>query len=221
MGGGILDGIKLVARSPYLLGICLFIWLYTTLSTFVYFEQAHIIKAAFVDSAERTRVFASIDLVVNVLTIGMQVFLAARVISWFGVATTLALMPVVSIVGFLWLGIAPVLPVLVAFQIARRAGNYGFTRPTREILFTVVDRETKYKAKNFIDTVVFRGGDAVAGWMFAGLQAIGLGLAGIAFVGVPLAVIWTAVAVALGRAQDRKRPGEVPAVEAVRPSMMT
>jgi len=222
IGGGILDGIKRVAGSPYLLGICLFVWLYTTLSTFLYFEQAHIVKAAFADSAERTRVFASIDLAVNAITIFLQIFLAARVIAWFGVATTLAFMPVVSVVGFLWLGIAPVFAALVIFQVVRRAGNYGFTRPTREILFTVVDRETKYKAKNFIDTVVFRGGDAIAGWMFAGLQAIGLGLAGIAFVGVPLAVIWTAVGIALGRAQDRKRGSDVaPAVAAARQPMIT
>ncbi len=224
MGGGILNGIRLVARSPYLLGICAFVWLYTTLSTFVYFEQANIIKATFADSAARTQVFAAIDLTVNVLTIGMQVFLAARVIAWFGVATTLALMPVVSVVGFFLLGIAPILPVLVAFQIARRAGNYGFTRPAREILFTVVDRETKYKAKNFIDTVVFRGGDAVAGWLFAGLQAIGLGLAGIAFIGVPLAAIWAAVGIALGRAQDRRRSASEappPSATAAQQSLIT
>ena len=153
--------------------VCLFIWLYTTLSTFVYFEQAHIIANAVTEPAERTRLFAFIDLGVNTLTILLQIWLTGRLIRTVGLPWTLALVPASVVLGFLALGLAPVLPVLVVFQVLRRAGNYGLTRPAREVLFTVVGRDAKYKAKNFIDTVVYRGGDALSGWLFAGLMAMG------------------------------------------------
>ncbi len=212
-------GFALVLRTPYLLGIGLFIWLFTTLSTFLYFEQAHIVSANYADPAERTRLFALIDLGVNVLTIAVQLGLTARLFKWLGVPRTLALVPVLTVVGFVTLGAAPVLPVLVAFQIARRAGDYAVMRPAREILYTVVGRETKYKAKNFIDTVVYRGGDAVSGWAFAGLKALGLGLTGIAVVAVPIAIAWAWLGLRLGRRQealrgsvmeDRSRAGDHP-----------
>jgi ATP:ADP antiporter, AAA family len=202
MGGGVFAGIKLALRTPYLLGICLFIWLYTTLSTFLYFEQAHIVAAAFTDPAKRTTLFAAIDLAVNVLTILTQVFLTGRIMTWLGLPMTLALIPVLMACGFIGLGFAPMLTVLVAFQVIRRAGNYAIARPAREVLFTVVGREAKYKAKNFIDTVVYRGGDAVSGWVFVGLKGLGLGLSAIAFIAVPIAVAWIAVGYLLGKKQE-------------------
>ena len=205
LGGSMWAGLALVLRTPYLLGIGLFIWLFTTLSTFLYFEQAHIVSTTYSDPAQRTTLFAFIDLGVNVLTIGTQVLLTGRLLQWLGVPLTLALVPLLTAVGFIALGVAPVLPVLVAFQIARRAGDYAVMRPAREILFTVVGRETKYKAKNFIDTVVYRGGDAVSGWLFAGLKALGLGLTGIAAVAVPIAVLWAFIGYALGRRQEALR----------------
>ena len=205
MGGGILAGIRIAFRSPYLMGIGLFIWLYTTVSTFLYFEQAHIVSNAFDDPAERTRLFASIDLGVNVLTIALQTVITGRVIKWFGLTMTLALVPLLAVFGFIGLGVAPVLPVLVAFQVMRRAGNYGIMRPAREMLFTVVDREAKYKAKNFIDTVVYRAGDAISGWVFVGLKGLGLGLSGIAFIAVPVAAAWVATGVMLGKMQEKLR----------------
>ncbi len=205
LGGSMWAGFALVARTPYLLGIGLFIWLFTTLSTFLYFEQAHIVSATYADPADRTQLFALIDLGVNVLTITIQVFLTGRLLKWLGVPLTLALVPLFSAAGFIALGAAPVLPVLVAFQIARRAGDYAVMRPTREILFTVVGRETKYKAKNFIDTVVYRGGDAISGWAFAGLKALGLGLTGIAVLSVPLALLWAWLGIRLGRRQEALR----------------
>ena len=155
IGGGILTGVKLAFRSPYLLGICLYIWLYTTLSTFLYFEQAHIVASAFAESTQRTALFASIDLAVNALTILGQVFVTGRMVARFGLPVTLALMPAVVGLGFVTLGLFPVLAVLVAFQVLRRAGNYAIARPAREMLFTVIGREEKYKSKNFIDTVVY------------------------------------------------------------------
>jgi len=210
LGGGIFAGIKLALRSPYLLGICLFIWLYTTLSTFLYFEQAHIIAAAFSDPGQRTTLFAAIDLTVNVLTILTQAFLTGRLMTWLGLPLTLALIPLLVACGFIGLGFAPVLSMLVAFQIIRRAGNYAITRPAREVLFTVVGREAKYKAKNFIDTVVYRGGDAVSGWVFVGLKSLGLGLSAIAFIAVPIAAVWIGTGYLLGKKQEILRQKEHP-----------
>jgi ATP:ADP antiporter, AAA family len=213
LGGGIWAGVGMVARSPYLLGIGLFIWLYTTTSTFLYFEQAHIVRAAYDDSASRTALFAGIDLVVNGLTILLQLLLTARLIRLAGIAGTLVLIPLLSAVGFAVLGLWPTLAALVVFQIVRRAGEYALTRPAREVLYTVLTPEAKYKAKNVIDTVVYRGGDAVSAWGFAGLQALGVGLAGIAWLGIPLSFGWAATAWWLGRreAQEQRRLGKASA----------
>lgn len=202
IGGGVLTGIKLTFQSPYLLGICLYIWLYTTLSTFLYFEQAHIVAEAFTESASRTTLFATIDLSVNTLTVLGQVFLTGRIVTRFGLPVTLAFVPAVVALGFMTLGLFPVLAVLVVFQVLRRAGNYAIARPAREMLFTVVGREEKYKSKNFIDTVVYRGGDAVSGWLFAGLAGMGLGLSGIAFIAVPVAATWLITGLAVGKKQE-------------------
>lgn len=208
LGGGILTGVRRVFASPYLLGICGFIVLYTTLATFLYFQQAHIVEDAFADAGDRTAVFAGIDFAVNTLTILAQVLLTHRIVDRFGLAATLAVLPVMMMVGFASLGVAPVLAVLVAFQVLRRAGNYAIARPAREMLFTVVSREEKYKSKNFIDTVVYRGGDAVAGWVFAGLTALGLSLSGIAYTAIPVAVAWLALGLWLGHRHEqlRERP---------------
>lgn len=202
LGGSAFAGVKLVATSPYLLGICLFIWLYTTLATFVYLGQARIMADAFDDPATRTAVFAGMDFAVNALTIIVQATLTGRIIRKLGVPLTLALIPVLTAGGFVGLWLAPVLSILIAFQIVRRAGNYAISNPAREILFTVVSRETKYKAKNFIDTVVYRGGDAIASWIFAGLAALGLGLSGIALIAVPAAFVWAATGFYLGLKQE-------------------
>ena len=173
------------------------------MSTFLYFQQAQIIKDSFDDPAERTRVFASIDFIVNALTILTQVFLTGRVVKYFGLPVTLVLLPLLVAIGFVAVGVAPILGVLVIFQIARRAGNYAINKPAREMLFTVVGREEKYKAKNFIDTVVYRGGDAVSGWVYAGFRAAGLSLSTIAFIAVPLAALWGIVGYRLGKQRER------------------
>ena len=203
MGGSVLAGVKLALSSRYLLGICLLIVLFTTLSTFLYFQQAQIIKDTFDDPAERTRVFAGMDLVVNALTILTQVFLTGRVVKYVGLPVTLVLLPLLVGIGFVAVGFAPVLGVLVVFQIVRRAGNYAINKPAREMLFTVLGREEKYKAKNFIDTVIYRGGDAVSGWVYAGFRAAGLSLSSIAFVAVPLAALWGIIGYKLGKHRER------------------
>ena len=144
-------------------------------STFLYFQQAEIVRQSFADRGARTAFFASVDLWVNVLTLGAQLFLTGHVLRWIGVALTLAILPLLSIVGFGTLALMPTIAVVVAYQVIRRAGNFAFARPTREVLFTVVPREDKYKAKSFIDTVVYRLGDQVGAWSYAGLGAVGIG----------------------------------------------
>lgn len=203
LGGGLFAGIGLVLRSPYLLGICVLMLLFTTLATFLYFQQAQIIRDSFSDSAQRTAVFAAIDLAVNSLTILIQIFLTARLVKWLGLSGTLALVPLLLGVGFFALGVAPVLGVLVVVQVIRRAGNYAIMRPAREMLYVVLNREEKYKAKNFIDTVVYRGGDAVSAWAYAGLRGIGFNLGEIALLAVPLAGLWGWIAWALGKRQGK------------------
>ncbi len=201
IGGGFLTGITHVARSPYLLGIVLYMLLFTILSTFLYFQQAEIVGRTFSERAARTVFFARIDLAVNVLTVGTQLFLTGRIIKWLGVAVTLALLPLLSMVGFAGLGLVPTAGLVALFQVLRRAGNFAVARPTRETLYTVLSREDKYKAKNFIDTFVYRGGDQIGAWSYAGMGALGLTMVGIAFTAIPIAGVWLMVALWLGRRQ--------------------
>lgn len=205
IGGGILAGAIHACRTPYLLGIGLFVVLYVTASTFVYFEQAHIIAAAVGESDRRTTLFALMDLAVNTLTVFAQLFVTARLVERWGLALTLTLVPALVALGFAGLALAPVLAVIVAFQILRRAGDYAVVRPAREVLFTVLAREDKYKSKNFIDTAVYRGGDAASGWAFAGLSGLGLSLSAIAAVAVPVAGLWAITGLLLGRKQEQLR----------------
>ncbi len=201
LGGGVWGGVREVARSPYLLGIAGYMVLYTVLSTFLYFQQARLVADAGLASEARTSLFASMDLAVNLLALTGQAFLTARLIRRFGVALALALVPALTLVGFGVLALFPVLAVAVGFQVLRRAADFAIARPARELLYAVVEREAKYKAKNFNDTVVYRSGDAAGGWAFAGLGALGLGLAGIAWAALPLAALWIALSLALGRRQ--------------------
>jgi len=204
MNGGILNGIRLTLRSPYLLGISAFLFLYSLSSTFLYFEQANIVAGAVADRAARAALFARIDFWVNLITLITQIAFTGRIIRRFGVSAALAALPVLTAVGFLALGLAPALTVLIIFQVSRRAANYALVRPARETLFTILPLEEKYKAKSFIDTFVYRGGDALGASAFDLLTKAGLGLAGIAFTAVPIAVAWGAVGLWLGIAQRRR-----------------
>jgi AAA family ATP:ADP antiporter len=203
IGGGVLAGISHTFRSPYLLNLCLFIVLFTVTSTFLYFQQATIARDYFTDRASRTAFFAQVDLLVNLLTLAVQLFLTARVLRLLGVGLTLGLLPLFTLLGFAALAAAPVIAVLVAFQVLRRAANFALARPTREILFTVLSREDKYKAKSFIDTVVYRAGDQVGSWSYLLLGSFGLGIAGVALVAVPLSALWLANSLWLGRRQAK------------------
>lgn len=198
-------GVVRIARSPYLAAICLFVVCYTVLGTLLYFQQVSIVRDAFPDAATRTRLFATVDLAVNALTLATQFFLTGRLLSRLGATAMLVALPVVSVIGFAALGAYNVLPVLVAVGVLRRVGEFAISKPTRETLFTVVPHEDKYQAKNVIDTVIHRGGDAASSWFAAGLKAAGLSLAGMAWAGVPIALLWLATALYLGRAHERLR----------------
>jgi AAA family ATP:ADP antiporter len=209
LGGSILAGIRSVLGSRYLLAISGYLLCYTALSTALYFEQAEIVNAAVPDREERTRLFAAVDLAVNGLALVVQTLAFARLGEKLGPSWMLALMPLVSVAGFLWLAAAPTLAVLLAFGITRRVGEFAISKPTRETLFTIVPREERYKAKNFIDTVVYRGGDALAGWLFGAVPALAL-------VAAAVAGGWSALAFYLGArmkpwtAQDARRSAPSP-----------
>ena len=202
IGGGALAGVIHAFKSPYLLGIAVYMLLYSITSTFLYFEQAAIVARSFADRAARTAFFARIDLIVNVLTLASQIFLTERTLRALGVALTLTLVPALTAIGFGALAAAPTLMILVTFQVLRRAGNFAFARPTREVLFTVVPREDKYKTKNFIDTAVYRTGDQVGAWSYALFSFLGLGLTATALAAVPLSVAWLVNGWWLGRKQE-------------------
>jgi len=204
MGGSSFAGFLLVLRSPYLAGIALWVFLLSLAGTFLYFQQASIVASASDDPAVRTRIFATIDLAVGVLTLVVQGIATGRLIPRFGVGPAAAFLPLVFAAGFAVLASSPVLFTVIAFQAVQRAANFAISNPAREILFTVVDREEKYKAKYVIDGVVFRGADAINGWLFAALRGAGMELPAIAYATVPVAVIWFVLALALGRAQERR-----------------
>ena len=201
IGGGLLTGITHVLKSPYLLGICGYMFLYTIGSTFLYFQQADLIDKQVHDRDAQTALFGQIDLWVNIVTVVVQVFLTGRIMKWLGVAVTLTLVPAISVLGFLGLGFAPSIGMLVLFQVARRGGNYAVARPSREVLYTVVSREDRFKAKSFIDTFVYRLGDQVGAWSTPLLTALGLSMTGVALFAAPLAALWLVNGYWLGRRQ--------------------
>ena len=198
IGGNPFAGFTLFISNPYLLAIGLFILLYTGISSFVYFELKNLL--AELSRAERTVIWAQMDLAVNVLSIAVGLFATGRLVGRFGLATTIALIPVMICAGLIIVAISPFLGAVIALQVIRRAGNYAVTRPAREMLFTRVDRETRFKAKPVIDIVAYRGGDMLMAWAFTGLtQGLGLGLAAVAAVGAGIAALWAMVGIYLGR----------------------
>jgi len=198
IGGNPFAGFKMFFSNPYLLAIGLFIFLYTGISSFVYFELKNLLSE--LSRPERTAVWAQMDLAVNTLSIATGLFATSRIVTRFGMPTTIALVPVMICIGLLVLAVSPFLGAVVVLQVIRRAGNYAVTRPAREMLFTRVDRETRFKAKPVIDIVAYRGGDMLMAWLFTGLtQGLGLGLAAVAVVGAGIAALWSLVGIYLGR----------------------
>jgi AAA family ATP:ADP antiporter len=211
IGGTTWANVSHVLRSPYLIGICGFILLFTIGSTALYFHQAELAGRAFQDRGARTAFLARMDLAVQSLTVFLQIFVTGRLLRAIGVGSTLAILPLVSVAGFAALGVASVLPVLVVFFVLRRALNFGLTGPTREVLFTVLPREDKYKAKSFIDTFVYRGGDQIGAWSYTLLLWLGFGQSAIAWTAVPLSAAWLALALWLGRRQTALAEGQAQA----------
>jgi len=203
--GGVWSGLGDVLRSPYLLAICAFLFGYALLSTFLYFQTAELLPRAIGDSAARTQFLARVDLAVNVLTLLVQTAAFGRLIGRLGTRALLVAMPLVSLVGFAVFGLWPALAVLVGFGILRRAGEYALSKPARETLFNALPPAQKYRAKNVIDTLVHRGGDASSAWLYNGLRAAGLGSHLLVWLAVPLAALWCAVAWWLG-GQARRSP---------------
>ena len=203
IGGNPIAGFKMLFSNPYLISIALFIFLYTGISSFVYFELKNLLSD--LSRPERIMIWAQMDLAVNVLSISMGLFITGRIVSRFGMSVTIALVPVIVCIGLLVLAISPLLGVVMILQIVRRAGNYGVTRPAREMLFTLVDRETRFKAKPVIDIVAYRGSDMLMAWLFTGLtQGLGLGLAAVAAIGAGIAALWSLVGIYLGRWFERE-----------------
>ena len=203
IGGNPIAGFKMLFSNPYLILIALFIFLYTGISSFVYFELKNLLSD--LSRPERSMIWAQMDLAVNVLSISMGLFVTGRIVSRFGMPVTIALVPVIVCIGLLVLAISPLLGVVMILQIVRRAGNYGVTRPAREMLFTLVDRETRFKAKPVIDIVAYRGSDMLMAWLFTGLtQGLGLGLAAVAAIGAGIAALWSLVGIYLGRWFERE-----------------
>lgn len=201
IGGNWWQGFRSFVTNPYLLGIGAFILLYVFIGSFVYFEQKNLLVEF--SRAERTQILGSIDWLVNLLTFGLAFFVTGRIVSRVGMPVALGLMPILVCAGLLILAFAPMLTVLLALQVFRRGGNYGLTRPAREMLYTRVTQEERFKAKPVIDIVVYRGGDAASGSLFAFLtDGIGFGLAAVAIVGAAIAAAWAGVGVWLGRKFD-------------------
>jgi AAA family ATP:ADP antiporter len=202
IGGGVMSGFGDAVRSPYLLNTAIFLLLYAVTSTFLYFSQASVVSASFTGRGAQTAFFATIDLLVNSITLVVQVFLTGRVVKWFGVAVVLAVLPVLSMLGFGAITVVPTLMAVASFQVLRRAGNFALTQPARQVLYTVVSREDRYKAKNFIDTAVYRAGDQVGAWSYALIGAVGWGIKQAGIVAIVLSALWLVNSVWLGRRQE-------------------
>lgn len=204
MGGRWWAGFRDFFTSPYMLAIGLFILIYTGIQAFIYFETTELLRI-YDEREQRTTILGVRDAVVNILTFGLGLFVTGRLVRRLGMPATLALIPLVAFVGFIIIAIAPILTVLLVVDIARRAGNYGVMRPAREMLFTSVDKETRFKTKPVVDVVCYRAGDAWWGSVFAGLSTgVGLGFVAMSLVGAGLAAIWAASGLFLGRVFDRR-----------------
>ncbi len=210
LGGNPFAGALDVLRSPYLMGIAVFVLLLATLNTFLYLRQAELVAGMFPDATQQTQVFARIDFVVQALSLLAQLFVTGRLAQRLGVRVLLAGIPLLMAAGFLWLALAPVFAVFVVVMVARRAGEYAFIRPGREMLYTVVPPEQKYKAKNFNDTVVYRGGDALSAWIKAGIDVVAQQPMVAMLIGTGIALAWAANGVWLSRALDRRGTAQGP-----------
>jgi ATP:ADP antiporter, AAA family len=215
VGGSAFAALPELVRSPYLLGVAGWVSLLSFCATITYFEQANIVSANVHGAGAQTRIFAGIDLAVGLLSLVTQIFVTGQVLKRLGTSVAAAALPAVYVVGFAALFSVPTLAVVIGLQVTQRWMNFAIANPARQVFFTVLDREEKYKAKNLIDVVIYRGSDALYGWVFDTLQALGLKLGGIALVALPLAAGWLALSSALGREQENRAATLVPTEGAV------
>lgn len=212
IGGSIWEGALHVFRSKYLLLICLLMLSHNLTSTFLYNGLAVLVDQNIVGFDDRTRFFSYVDLVVQVLAFLFQFLITSRLVIYLGMPRTAILPPILLAAGFTLLGSSLGLVLFAAIQVAQRALNYGLLGPVKEMLFTVVDRETKYKSKNFIDTVVYRGSDVTASWLFKGMMIAGLSISQVAWLYLPVMAIWGVGAWKLGKAYTHLR-SQLPSTE--------
>ena len=215
IGGSALAALPELMRSPYLLGLAVWVALLSLCATMLYLMQAHVVAAAVHGGGAQTRIFASIDLAVGLLTLATQVFATGRLIARFGTGVAAGALPAVYLFGFAALALSPVLAVILVVQVGQRWANFAIANPARQVFFTVLDREEKYKAKNLIDVVIYRGSDATSSWLFESLKAIGLKLGVIALCALPVAAAWLGLSMMLGRMHERRaaRLGAAPSGE--------
>lgn len=205
IGGDVMEGARHVIRSPYLLGIALLMLFFTIVSTYLYFQQIAIVNEIYGDDRQgRTQLFAMRDLATNAITLIVQLFFTGRILKWLGTGLGLALLPIISFIGFALLAVSPVLAVVIIFDTLRRAGNFALQRPARESLYTVVSRTDKYKAKNFNDTFVYRAGDQLGAWSYTAMAWMGLGLSGLAITMLPISALWCLLALWLGKQYQKQ-----------------
>ena len=202
VAGNPLSGLTRVIQSPYLLAVAGFVVLLAAVTTLLYFEQARLVAERFPDRESQIRVFGVIDVIVQAGALLSQLFITGRIAKKMGVRMLLAIMPILVCLGFICLALAPTFAVLAALMIVRRIGEYAFIRPGREMLFAPLDAESKYKAKNFIDTVVYRAGDALSGWLKSGLDTLGQGAMLVALTGAVCALVWGGLGWYLGKQAD-------------------
>lgn len=205
IGGNPFAGFKLFVSDPYMLAIGVFLLLYTVNGSFIYFQQKNLLEVY--DRETRTQILGSITLLINFLTFGLAYFATGRLVKKLGMGMTLALMPILMVVGMSILAFAPVISVLLALNVVRNAGNYAVTQPARQMLFTAVDKETRFKAKPVIDVVVYRGGDTLTAWFFTSLtEGLGLGMAAVSIIGALIAGLWAYVGFYQGRVYETRQP---------------
>ena len=205
IGGNPFAGFTHLLRSPFLLGIAVFLFFYTSLGSFIYFELKNLLAPY--DPATRTQIQSGINWAINVCTILTAVVATGRLTTRFGLSVTLALIPIMMVGGLLAVSVVASVWIVVFAQVALKAGNYAITRPGREMLFTLVDRETRFKTKPVIDTLVYRIGDSLNAWSFTALsEGLGLGMAPLALIGAGIAAVWALMGVVLGRAYGRATP---------------
>jgi ATP:ADP antiporter, AAA family len=204
VGGSAFAALPELIRSPYLIGVGAWVSLLSFGATILYFEQANIVATTIHGAGAQTRIFATIDLAVGLLTLATQIFATGQLLKRFGIGAAAGALPAVYVVGFAALALVPGLVVVVVVQVTQRWMNFAIANPARQVFFTVVTRDEKYKAKNLIDVVIYRGSDALYGWVFDSLQVLGLKLGAIALCALPVAAGWLVLSAALGRTHERR-----------------